>query len=367
MISLYPSDERVALAAAAARWASDRFKDNAECEFDAARWREMAELGWLAAVVSETHGGLGLAPSHASVVAEAIAPAAMVEPYAAQAALAGHLLDRADAADARDAALAAWLAGESLIALAHGEDATPAWSASIATRCVADGGDWVLDGRKPLVRDGMLASHYVVSARDDEGTLALFLLPAAGVRRELRLAIDGRPHCDLLLERLRVPRTARLRFAEGAGAALASAAWLHALLVAAEMVGLARAMTRASHEYLCQREQFGRKLIEFQVLQHRLVDMTLTVTRLESLLEVARLKCDAAGPAGAAPWIAAAKAAAGEEGRVLGRQAVQLHGAIGLTAELPLGRQLRRLAALEFAAGGTAHHLDYWSAHRAAP
>jgi alkylation response protein AidB-like acyl-CoA dehydrogenase len=68
----------------------------------------------------------------------------------------------------------------------------------------------------------------------------------------------------------------------------------------------------------------------------------------------------------AAPYIAAAKAACGEEGRALGRQAVQLHGAIGLTAELALGRQLRRLMALELLGGTSAQHADYWLHHRPA-
>jgi alkylation response protein AidB-like acyl-CoA dehydrogenase len=103
-----------------------------------------------------------------------------------------------------------------------------------------------------------------------------------------------------------------------------------------------------------------------QVLQHRLVDMLLTLTRLESLLDVARSRCDELGPGQAAPFIAATKAACGEEGRALARQAVQLHGAIGLTAELALGRQLRRLTALDRLGGTSAEHACYWAADRGA-
>ncbi|MGE3849553.1 MAG: acyl-CoA dehydrogenase family protein [Gammaproteobacteria bacterium] len=367
MSRLHASEERAALDESVRRWCDERLADLAAPRFDAARWREMAGLGWLAAVLDEAAGGLGLSPSHASVIAEGLAPAASLEPFATQVALGGWVLARARPGAARDALLAAWLAGEALVALADGDPGTPPWTPRPAFRVRRVDGDLLLDGESPLVLDGMLATHCLLAVADERDANALYVLPATALMREARETIDGRGHARVRCEGVTAPAGARFEFEAGTDAVLAEAAWLHALCASAESVGLLRAMLRASVVYLGQREQFGRALIEFQVLQHRLVDMTLTLTRLESLLEVARFKADELGLVAAAPWIAAAKAATGEEGRAVARAAVQLHGAIGLTAELALGRQLRRLTALELLAGTTAQHEAHWRVTRAAP
>ncbi|MBX9606206.1 MAG: acyl-CoA/acyl-ACP dehydrogenase [Gammaproteobacteria bacterium] len=366
MSRLHPSEERAALEESVRRWCEDRATVAAEPRFVAERWREIAGFGWLAAVLEESAGGLGLSPSHASVIAEALAPAASQEPFAAQLALGGWVLARARGGVARDALLETWLAGESLVALADGDPAAPPWTSRPAFWGRRVGGDLLLDGEAPLALDGMLASHCLLVVADEREAKALYVLPAAALERVAREALDGRAHASIRCAGLAAPDDARLEFEAGTDAVLAEAAWLHALCAAAESVGLLRAMLRASVVYLGQREQFGRALIEFQVLQHRLVDMTLTLTRLESLLEVARFKVDELGLLAASPWIAAAKAATGEEGRAVARAAVQLHGAIGLTAELALGRQLRRLTALELLAGTTAQHEAHWRATRTA-
>lgn len=367
MVSFALAPEATALADSAARVVRERYADQGERRFDAARWREFAELGWLAAAIGEPHGGLGLPWSTLSVLAERLAPAVAVEPLATQVALGGYLLDQAQSSAVRDAALARWLGGECLVALVHERDGEAPWqSAALATRFVRDGDDCVLHGQCALLVDGELAHLLLVSASDAAGEVALFVVDgdARGLERRARPAIDGRTHQQVVLDGVRVAPAARLVFTEGAAPALAASAWLHALLSGAEGVGLLAALLHDTHHYLVQREQFGRPLIEFQVLQHRLVDMLLTLTRLESLLAIARCKCDELGPGAAAPYIAALKAALGEEGRALARAAVQLHGAIGVTAELAVGRQVRRLMSLEMLAGSTAQHAACWGAAR---
>jgi alkylation response protein AidB-like acyl-CoA dehydrogenase len=365
-LSFVPSTERLALAASAARLVRERFETNAPRVFSNARWQEFAELGWFAAAISEANGGLGLPLSSWSVVAETLAPAAAVEPFSSQVAQVGYLLDNATASPLRDELLAAWIAASTFIVLADDEGQGAPWeSTTRATRCRLEGKTCRLYGRKALVLDAGLAATYLVSATREDGQVVLFAVAAdsAGLQSIDRRSIDARPHRELLLDDVVVPATAQLTFPSGMAPVLAGSTWLHSYMLAAEALGLLQAMLQTSHAYLLAREQFGRALIEFQVLQHRLVDMALTVTRLESLLDIARLKCDEWGPLRAAPYIAAAKAAIGGEGRTLARQAVQLHGAIGLTAELALGAQLRRLLALELLGGTSAMHEHFWAAH----
>lgn len=366
-LSFIPSAERLALTESAARVLRERFQANVEPGFSAARWQEFAELGWFAAALSEANGGLGLPLSSWSVVAETLAPAAALEPFSTQVAQVGYLLDNATASPLRDELLSAWIAATGFIVLADDEGEAVPWDrTTLVTRCRIQGHTYRLNGRKALVLDAGHADTYLVSAMMEDGQLALFVIAAdsAGLHTIDRRSIDARPHLELLLEDVAVPATAQLIFPRAASLVLTASTWLHSCMLAAEALGLLRAMLQSTHTYLLTREQFGRALIEFQVLQHRLVDMALTLTRLESLLDIARLKCDECGPLSAAPYIAAAKAAIGGEGRVLARQAVQLHGAIGLTAELALGAQLRRLLALEILGGTTAMHEDYWATQR---
>jgi alkylation response protein AidB-like acyl-CoA dehydrogenase len=356
--------ETQALADSARKVLADLHSDQMPQQAVARHWPLFAELGWLGACLPEAVGGSGLPLSAWSVLAETLAPALMTEPLLSQLALTGYVLSRADADDARDALLTRWLAGETRPALVS---ATPAVLQSEGGRnpfrCEGVGSESVLHGQQPGVADVAGCDALLIPAHDAAGP-ALFLLSAEspGVRLVDHAAIDGRVHWDVELRA--APWQARLNYRGTPTEALTEAGWLHALLLASESLGLMRELTRRTQHYLLQREQFGRKLIEFQALQHRLVDMLLQVTRVEGLLEVARLQVDVAGLAAAAPFIAAAKAGAGEEGRRLGREAVQLHGAIGVTDELMIGQMLKRLVSNELLGGTTAMHADYWERHR---
>lgn len=369
MSMLAPSEERLALVESAARFMRERYGVHDAQTFDASRWREFAALGWLAAPLREADGGLGLSWSTASAVVETLAPAVPGEPLSAQWAQIAFVLDQARPGAARDALLSTWGAGAGLVALAHAEHHGAPWTtAALETRCTRAGEHYLINGGKAWVLDAGRAQTLLLSAAMEDGQAALFMVDAqhGGLRFIAQDSIDGRAHRELVLTNVCVDAAARLEFSRDVAEVLAAGAWLHALLLSAETVGLLRAMLKSTHEYLVARHQFGRPLIEMQVLQHRLVDMLLTLTRLESLLDVARLRCDATGPAAAAPFIAALKAACGEEGRALARHTVQLHGAIGVTAELALGAQLRRLLALDRLGGTSAEHARFFAAHRGA-
>lgn len=371
------SPERTALADSAQRLLRDRYADltgNAPSELSPAQWREFAELGWLGTAISEAHGGLGLGCALASVLVESLAPAAMIEPLTSQLALVGQVLNRARPGRARDAALAAWMNGDRLLALVHddGLHGTPGDAPDgIRHTDTADGA--VLHGCQRGVIDGALADQLLVVAvcADAPWVTRLFLVDRAAVMVRERRAFDGRHFADIAIEQLAVPPSTRIEFDADIGAALDEASNFHALLLAADSAGLARALCDMTRAYLGQREQFGRKLAEFQVLQHRLVDMNLALTRLESLLELARFKVDELGLTGADAYIAAAKAAAGINGRHIAHEAMQLHGAIGLTEELLVGRYVRRLTANELLGGTTETQLTRfaelrgWTAVRA--
>ena len=118
------------------------------------------------------------------------------------------------------------------------------------------------------------------------------------------------------------------------------------LLLAAEGTGIMRRVCLATQAYTMDRKQFGVPLASFQVLQHRMVDMQVAFDQARSLVYEA-VTHDLAGDAEAATRAArAAYRAVSEDGVEVGKQAIQLHGGMGMSEELPLGRALRRLLAI---------------------
>jgi alkylation response protein AidB-like acyl-CoA dehydrogenase len=274
----------------------------------------------------------------------------MSEPLASQLALGGYLLGRARATPARDAALARWLAGERLLALVEAA-ATP----GVVVTPVH--GDAVLDGHAGAVLDAGLADVLIVAARQHDDVPAYYLVEASadGVTRRAQRAADGRDFADVELRGVRVGASERL---ELASAACDEAHGYFALLLASESLGIMHALVRLTAEHLAQREQFGRKLIDFQVLQHRLVDMQLETVRAESMLEIARYHCDGGDLGASAGTISAAFYQTARSGRRVAEEAVQLHGAIGMTEELVIGHYLKRIITNSIVGGHAEAHLE---------
>ena len=96
-------------------------------------------------------------------------------------------------------------------------------------------------------------------------------------------------------------------------------------------------------EYLKTRKQFGVSIGTFQALQHRMVDMFIS---LEQARLMACLACSRADADGDARAISAAKIRIGDAARHISQESVQLHGGMGMTEELKVSHTFRRLTAL---------------------
>jgi hypothetical protein len=179
--------------------------------------------------------------------------------------------------------------------------------------------------------------------------ISLFVLERGtpGLRWEQpATGIAGEPVADLILEGVQVPADALLGELGQAWAALEAA---HELLLAAacaEAVGTLQAVLDASCEYARTRRQFGVALSSFQVIAHRLVDMFTQVQLAHSMADLAAATLAQAGPQRHLR-LAACKAQISAACRFVGEQAVQIHGGIGMTDELALSHQVRRLLAID--------------------
>ena len=303
------------------------------------RWREMAQLGLLALAVPEASGGMGGSPIDLAIVAEALGTAIAPDPWLDNGILPARLL----CAAGRDDLVESAVSGDTFSAFAFAERAR---RFSLEPRAVvieaAARGD-ELRGEKTFVSGGALADQVLVLA-DRHGQAAIVALPAAsaGIGHHAYRVADGSIASEMRFNR--VPLAADADLAIGA-AALSDVVALVRLLAAAEMLGLAQRLFDDTIAYAKQREQFGVPIGSFQALQHRLVDCYAALEQSRSMVYRVALS---AADGGNAWWRAAAgaKAYVGDQADRIAREAVQIHGGMGVTDDLAIGHALKRVLVL---------------------
>jgi alkylation response protein AidB-like acyl-CoA dehydrogenase len=131
-----------------------------------------------------------------------------------------------------------------------------------------------------------------------------------------------------------------------------------AALLCAEAIGAMDAIFAATLEYLKTRQQFGAPIGKFQALQHRMADMFIHLEQARSMAMLAAVKVGSNDDEERRRVVSAAKARVGQAARFVGQQAVQLHGGMGVTDELPAAHYFKRLAMIEVTLGDVDHHLE---------
>ncbi|SMC86663.1 acyl-CoA dehydrogenase family protein [Rhizobium sp. RU36D] len=357
------SSEQLLLKETAGRFLKDRYSFDDRARILASDtgwspdiWAEFAALGWLALPFAEEHGGLGAGAVETAVLMEAMGRALVLEPYLACVVLAGGLIERVETEAQKADLLDGLMAGTSRPALAHLEPQSGFDIGRIETMARRDGEGYRLHGRKALVLGGPAADVFLVSSRLG-GEIKLFVVPAnaPGLERRDVSLVDGSRASDLVLTDVLVPLSALC----GAGNLLdeIEAAYDRAnAALASEAVGIMDALLEATVAYLKQRQQFGKPLAGFQALQHRMAEMAVKCEEARASALLATLSVDAPR-ALRIRGVSGARAKIGKVSRSVAQEAIQLHGAMGFSEELPVGAWFRRLYAIENTLGTTSDHL----------
>lgn len=349
------SDEQRMLADTLERLVAD--SSSADAAAPVTLWRTFAELGLLQLPFAEEVGGLGGDGIDVMIVMQALGRGLVREPYLGGLLLPGALLAQLANSSQRERWLSPLLDGESRLALAWQETASRYDAHDITTRARRHADGWVLEGGKQGVLDAAGADALLVTARVDDGTLGVFLVPGdiSGLARRDYATLDDLRASDVQLTGVFLPHEARL--GEDAAQALDAALALGRAALCAEAVGAMQAACEQTLEYLKERRQFGAPLASFQVLQHRMVDMHLNLEQARSMAILAASSLER--PAGERDYrISAAKAYCGEAARFVAEQAIQLHGAMGMTQECHISRYGRRLIMFDHHLGDVDHHLE---------
>ena len=337
-----------------------RTLSESEDGFSRANWANFAELGWLSLGLDEAHGGLGGTALDSAVLMEGLGRALVVEPYLTSVVMGGALIELAGNDAQKSAHLPALGTGDLLLAFAFAEPRARYDLATTAITAKKASDGYILNGHKSVVLHAATADKIIVSARtagevNERDGISLFLLErtAPGLTLQAYPTIDG-------------GRAAEVKLAAAAGELLGEAGKAHAVIEAvidraiialsAEAVGIMQTLIEMTRAYVDSRKQFGTPIGKFQVLQHQLVDMYMAHELSKALTYRAAAAIGTADAPARARAASAAKVQIGKAGRLIGQQAVQLHGGMGMTDELPLGKYFKRLTMIETLFGNTDHH-----------
>jgi len=326
-------------------------------------WKTFAEMGFSGLLVPESFGGSGLGCVEAGVVMEEIGRSLMPSPFLSTAVLAASALSRAGSAAQKSEYLPKISAGTLLAALAIDEGAKhrPLRTKMQAAR---SGNGFKLNGAKAFVVDGHTADLLIVAARtagaagEREG-LTLFLVDpkSKGIETERTTMVDSHNAARITFEDVAVNADSVLGEVDQGYPLLEGVLNIGRGAVAAEMVGLSEEVFGRTVEYLKERKQFGKRIGEFQALQHRAAQLyiEIEITRAAVLKALQSLDGDFE-TAGAA--VAVAKARAGSTATLAVQEGVQMHGGMGMTDQFDIGFFMKRARVCQELFGDSNFHAD---------
>lgn len=320
--------------------------------FSRENWQTFAELGWLSIPFSETHGGFGGNVIDIAAMMEEFGKALVIEPAVSTLVLFGGLLASSSNTTVAADIIPKIIEGSVLGALASFEPQARFDLSNIATTAAPDGDNYVLNGQKSLVLGGAHADHFIVSARTsgavtDESGISLFLLnrDATGLKIDSHQLMDGQQVADLSLDNVSVSAEMLLSELDAAYPMLDDVLQTLHVAVSAEALGIMQKLNATTVEYTKTRKQFGVQISSFQVLQHRMVDTFMAAEQTKSMLygTLCELTDGVTSANDARATVSALRTIVAKYGKLVGDEAIQMHGGMGITDELDVGHYVKRL------------------------
>ncbi|NND39287.1 MAG: pimeloyl-CoA dehydrogenase small subunit [Pseudomonadales bacterium] len=257
--------------------------------------------------------------------------------------------------------IAALISGELQGALAISEPGNRYELNEVGTQAKLDGDNYIISGEKIAVSNGGSADRLVVSARtagqpSDTSGISLFCIDANedGVSKQAFAMMDGHRAANIRFDDVRVSSASLVGELHHGHALLRDVVERGMLALCAEALGIMDKLQQTTVAYTQTRKQFGKAIGSFQALQHRMVDMFIACEQTRSLLLRAACTGHSAQTtddeaqrselnANMRKDIYALKSMVARAGKLVGDEALQLHGGIGMTDELDIGHYVKRL------------------------
>lgn len=321
--------------------------------------RCLSSVGGIA--LPEQFGGLEFGFQGFAPVFEQIGRQLTAAPLQSSVVLCGSVIEELGSDEHKTALLPALISGELRLAMAMGAQHSFQRNQILAT-AKTEGDELVLNASDLWVPDGCHADGWLVACRLDGDELAVVHVPAGtpsvGIV-ELNL-LDSRNHGKLVLDNVRVPKSQLI----GTGArGIEIAVDKATACTASELLGASRAMFEMTVDYLKTRVQFNQPIGSFQAIQHRAAWLYVELEMAHSAVMAAFEMLDQsdADDAVRSQLVSLAKWKAGEAADKISREAVQMHGGIGVTDEYDLGLFLKRVRVTQAMLGDRDFHSERYA------
>lgn len=313
--------------------------------------REAGEMGFCGMYTPESHGGMGLSRLDTSVIVEELAAACpSTAAYITIHNMVSWMVASFAQADVAEEIAPRLASGELLGSYCLTEPGAGSDAASLRTKAVKEGDEYVLEGSKMFISGAGSTDILIVMARtgsQDEGArgISAFIVDAktAGIeygKCEDKLGWNSQPTRLITLDKVRVPAR-NLLGKEGEGFKFAMKGLDGGRInIATCSLGAAQAAITLARDYMHERKQFGKELAHFQALQFKIADMATDLVAARQMVRLAAFKLDQADPE-ATLFCAMAKRFATDACFQIIDDALQLHGGYGYIREYPLERYLR--------------------------
>ncbi len=321
----------------------------------------MAELGWTGLLIPEEAAGLGLCLGEVAALHEEIGRASIREPLVVTALLAARAVALGHNDRLRTEKLPGIISGNLTATLAWLGESTGLDTTNVGPVAVRSDSGWQISGTARYVPLANSVDAYIVAARSSDGILLFFLDDLTHVSIDSAALSDGTSQGNLTFDGLTVPPESVIADPEHGSSLLDDLLDIARVAVSAELLGNMQQVLDMSLTYLRQREQFGRSIGSFQVLQHKAVDLYIQIELARTALWRAVETIEAgADPNARAMTVSAAKWRCSEAGLSVVQQGIQFHGAIGYTDEYDLSLYVHRTIVLAtFLGNARAHRARY--------
>jgi alkylation response protein AidB-like acyl-CoA dehydrogenase len=310
----------------------------------------LVKAGFHAVHVPEEYGGAGADAISACIVIEEVARVcASSSLIPAVNKLGSQPVILSGSEELKKQVLTPLASGEAMFSYALSEREAGSDAASMRTRAVQDGDNWVLNGTKCWITNAGVSTYYTVMAVTDPSMgpngISAFVVhkddPGFSVgTKERKLGIKGSPTCEIYFENCTIPLD-RIIGDPGTGFKTALRTLDHTrLAIGAQALGIAQGALDATIAYTKDRKQFGKSISDFQGIQFMIADMAMRIEASRHLVYAAASRAERNEP-NLTFTSSAAKVFASDTAMSVTTDAVQLFGGAGFTMDFPVERMMR--------------------------
>lgn len=337
---------------------------NTQLGYSKEAWETFAELGLLALPIDEKYDGLSGNSVDTMLIMEVLGKGLSLEPYLSSIVIGASLINGFGKEKLKNDLLPKIAQGELKIAFAHYEPNNRYEVNQVELTAQRNGEKWLLNGNKSVVLNAGSSDYLLVTARTSgefnstEG-ITVFLIPtkSSGIKLTAYNLQDGSKAADLQFVDTEISEDCIIGEIGKGIVPLQKGIDLANSALCSEAVGIMAALNEITLEYLKTRKQFGVPIGKFQALQHRMADMVLATEQSKSMAILAATSHDIDNDQRSLN-ISMAKAYICEASRLVGQEAIQLHGGMGVTNELNTGHYFKRLTAITLLFGDYDYHMN---------